>query len=187
MDLTTLTLKPHGLDTLFGRSRLKELIARTALTTAMLVAPIAAAAQNHPSAAAEFAFGWVGFADDGIVSETLVGGAGRWYVSSRIGIGPEIVYLAGPNHSHLVFTGNVTFDFLPPDRPVTPFLVVGGGLFQTRESFPSGGYTSNEGAFTFGGGVRINAGNRVTLGLDTRVGWETHVRVNGTIGIRLGS
>ena len=151
----------------------------------MLSAPMAAAAQDRPAPAAEFAVGWVGFADDGIVSETMVGGAFRWYPFRRVAIGPEIIYIAGDNHSHLVLTGNLTFDLLA-NRAVTPFLVVGGGLFQTRESFPSGGFTSNEGAFTVGGGVRAAAGDRVTIGLDTRIGWETHVRVNATIGVRLG-
>ena len=101
-----------------------------------------------------------------------------------------MVYLAGENHSHLVVTGNVTFDVLAPSsgRPpaVTPFFVVGGGLFQTRETSPSGGFTSNEGAFTAGGGVRASAGNRVTIGADARVGWELHLRVSGQIGVRIG-
>ena len=35
-----------------------------------------------------------------------------------------------------------------------------------------------------GGGVRVAAGNRVTIGVDARIGWETHVRVNAVAGIR---
>ena len=159
---------------------------KTLITTMFVLLALApATAQDRPAPAVEVAVGWVGFADDGIVSETLVGGAGRWYLSRRIAIGPEIGYIGGQNHSHMVLTGNLTFDFLP-NRAVTPFVVVGGGLFQTRESFPSGGFTSNEGALTLGGGVRISAGDRVTIGLDTRIGWETHLRINGTIGVRLG-
>src|SRR5262245_50789250 len=143
------------------------------------------AAQDRPAPVAEFALGWVGFADDGIVGETMGGGAFRWYASPRIAIGPEIIFINGDNHSHLVLTGNLTFDLLA-NRDVTPFLAVGGGLFRTRESFPSGDYTSNEGAFTVGGGARVAAGDRVTIGLDTRIGWETHVRVNAVVGVRLG-
>jgi hypothetical protein len=159
---------------------------KTLITTMFVLLALApAAAQDRPAPAVEVAVGWVGFADDGIVSETLFGGAGRWYLSPRIAIGPEIGYIGGQNHSHLELTGNLTFDVLA-DRTVTPFLVVGGGLFQTRESFPSGGFTSNEGAFTLGGGVRISAGDRVMIGLDTRIGWEAHLRINGTIGVGLG-
>ena len=159
---------------------------------ALLIPPAArkANAQDRPSPAVEVAAGWVGFADDGIVSETLIGGAARVYVLPRVGIGPELLYLRGQGHSHFVVTGNVTWDLIAPNngRPptVTPFVVVGAGLFQTRETFPSGNFTSSEGAFTAGGGVRALAGDRMTIGIDARVGWELHLRVNGTVGIRLG-
>ncbi|HEX8026979.1 MAG TPA: hypothetical protein VF491_00880 [Vicinamibacterales bacterium] len=156
-----------------------------------LLAPLAgsAGAQERPLPAVEFGAGWIGFADDGIVSEGLVGGAGRWYMSPRISLGPEVVYIFGSNHSHLVATGNVTFDLLSPEggrpRDVTPFLVAGGGLYQTRETFFAGDFTSNEGAFTAGGGVRASS-DRITIGIDARVGWELHLRVNGFVGFRLG-
>ena len=159
---------------------------------ALLALPMTnvAAAQDRPGSVAEFAGGWVGFADDGIASESLVGGAARWYLLPRISVGPEVLYIHGDNHSHLVVTGNLTFDVLGPinrrPRPVTPFLVAGGGVFQTRESLFTGTFTSSEGAFTAGGGVRVLAADRVTVGIDARVGWELHLRLNGFIGLRLG-
>jgi hypothetical protein len=111
-------------------------------------------------------------------------------VSPRISLGPQVVYVNGSNHSHLIVTANVTYDVLSPTngrpRRVTPFLVAGGGLFQTRETFFSGDFTSTEGAFTAGGGMRASAGERVTIGIDTRVGWELHLRVNGFVGLPLG-
>jgi hypothetical protein len=158
----------------------------------LLVAPMAdlATAQNRPGPAAEFAAGWVGFADDGVVSESLVGGAVRLYLRPRLSVGPEVVYIHGDNHSHLMVTGNATWDLLAPTngRPpsITPFVVVGGGMFQTRERFPSGAFTSSEGGFTAGGGVRAVVGDRVTIGTDARVGWELHLRVSGLVGLRLG-
>src|SRR5215208_3760985 len=115
-------------------------LVRLALASGLLAGAMTtpAAAQDRPGPSVEFTAGWVGFPDDGIVSETVAGGAARWQLLPRIGIGPEIVYIDGNKHSHLVVTGNVTIDMLAPanGRParVTPFLVVGGGLFQTRES-----------------------------------------------------
>ena len=159
------------------------------LCLSALAPPLAdtAAAQQRPRPAVDVAAGWVGFPDDGIVSEGMFGGAARWYLLPRISIGPEIVYMSGSNHSHLVVTGNLTFDVLSPidgkPRRVTPFVVVGGGLFQTRETFFTGDFTSSEGAFTAGGGVRVFAGDRVSVGIDARVGWEPHVRVNGFVGV----
>jgi Outer membrane protein beta-barrel domain len=149
-----------------------------------------ASAQNRPGPTAEFAAGWVGFADDGVVSESLVGGAVRLYLGPRLSVGPEVVYIHGDNHGHLMVTGNVIWDLLAPTngRPpsITPFFVVGGGVFQTRERFSSGSFTSSEGAFTAGGGVRAVVRDRVTIGADARIGWELHLRVSGLVGLRLG-
>ena len=159
---------------------------------ALLAAPMAdlATAQDRPGPAVEIAAGWVGFADDGIVSESLVGGAARWYLLPRISVGPEVAYIHGNNHSHLMVTGNVQCDLLAPmagrPRRVNPFVIAGGGLFQTREHFFSGTFTSSEGAFTAGGGVRALVGDRVTIGVDMRVGWELHLRINGLVGLQLG-
>ncbi len=161
-------------------------------STVFLMAAMAgaAAAQEQPPPTVEAEAGWVGFADNGIVNESLVGGMARWYVSPRVSIGPELVYINGSNHSHLVLTGNVTYDLRSPgngrSRQVTPFLVASGGLFQTRETFFGGDFTSTEGAFTAGGGVKAPAGERVIVGIDARVGWELHLRVSGFVGVRPG-
>ena len=144
----------------------------------------AARAQDRPRFAVELSGGWVGFADDGIVSEGLVGGSTRWYLLPRIAVGPEVAYLSGNNHSHLIVTGNVTWDLLA-QRAVTPFFVAGGGLFRTRESFVAGTFSSSEGAFTAGGGVKAAVGRNVSVGLDARIGWETHLRVGGLVEWRL--
>ncbi len=163
------------------------------LAALMVLAPLltsGASAQDRPASALDLSAGWVGFADDGIVSEGMVGTAGRFYLSPRIAVGPELLFISGENHSHLVLTGNLTFDFIAPKAgraPVaTPFLVVGGGMFQTRESFFDQDYTHTEGAFTVGGGVRAAVGDRVTVGVDARIGWEAHFRINGVVGVRLG-
>jgi hypothetical protein len=168
-------------------------IRRAVLTGFLVVAPLvttAASAQERPSPALDLSAGWVGFADDGVVSEGMIGGAGRFYLSPRIAFGPELLYISGENHSHTVLTGNLTFDLTAPSgsRParVTPFLVGGGGMFQTRESFFGEDFTHTKGAFTAGGGLRVAVGDRVTVGVDARIGWETHLRVNGVIGVRLG-
>ena len=112
------------------------------LAASILLAPFltgVASAQEKPFPTLDLSAGWVGFADDGIVSEGMVGAAGRFYLSPRIALGPEFLYIGGDNHSHLVLTGNLTFDVIAPTAgrpaPFTPFLVVGGGMFQTRESF----------------------------------------------------
>lgn len=164
-----------------------RLLRAIAMTMAVLLGsmPDDAVAQGRPAPAVDLSAGWVGFADDGIVNEGLVGAAARLYLSPRVSVGPEWVYLNGPNHSHLVITGNVTWD-LSASKRLIPFVVAGAGLFQTRGSSPIGSFTSSEGAFTAGGGVRVRAGDRLMVGIDTRIGWELHVRANGVVSVRLG-
>jgi hypothetical protein len=149
-----------------------------------------AGAQERPGPVAEVAAGALLFPDDGLVTEGAIGGAARFYLLPRINVGPEIAYVQGQNHSHLMLTGNVTIDFVRPvhgrPRSVTPFATVGGGLFQSRGRLPYAGVvTHNEGAFTAGGGVRALVGPRVFVGAEARVGWELHLRLNGIIGVHL--
>jgi hypothetical protein len=160
------------------------------LALMMVWLPRSAAAQERPAPAVEIAAGTLVFADDGSPKEGFVGGNARLYVSPRVSLGPEIAYVRGDSHSHLMLTGNVTFDLLRPvngqPRRVTPFAVAGGGIFQTRESFPNEIFTSEDGAFTAGGGVRAWLGRRVFVGAEARIGWELHLRLNGLVGVQLG-
>jgi hypothetical protein len=149
------------------------------------------AAQDRPGPIGEFAAGTLLFADDGVVAEGFAGGAARFYLSPRISVGPEFAFITGENHSHFMLTGNTTFDLLGPvngrPRAATPFVVVGGGLFRTSETFPNSVvFTHTEGAFTAGGGVRARVGQRVVAGVEARIGWETHIRLNGFVGVRFG-
>jgi hypothetical protein len=164
---------------------LRTFVTASVLTVAGIVVPTTAAAQDRPAPALDAHTAWFGFADDGVVSEAGFGAAFRWYVHPRIAIGPEAIYIQGDNHHHFVLTGNLTVDLLS-GRALEPFIVVGGGMFQTHESFFDDAVTSTEGAFTAGGGVRGRVSDRVSIGLDARVGWETHIRVGGVVSVRLG-
>jgi hypothetical protein len=63
-----------------------------------------------------------------------------------------------------------------------PYLVVGGGLFQTRDKFVGETFTSSEGAFTAGGGVRVFLTDRLYVAPEFRGGWEPHFRLSVSIG-----
>jgi hypothetical protein len=75
-----------------------------------------------------------------------------------------------------MLTGNVTFDLVTPVK----------GDPHLESFFDSETFTSREGAFTAGGGVRGRIGERTMLGIEARVGWELHVRVNAIVGVHLG-
>jgi len=150
---------------------------------------LAQSTETRPGPAVEFLVGYAGFVDDATIDHVIVGTAARVYLTPRIAIGPEFVYMRGPNSDRDLFlTGNLTFDVLPPrdGRPpqLTPFLVAGGGFFQHSDRFGVSTFTSYEGAFTAGGGVRGWVTKCVYALADVRFGWELHARVNGGIGIR---
>jgi hypothetical protein len=129
------------------------------------------------------------FADDGIVAEQFYSAGGRYYVSRRLSIGPEMSFVLANSHSHFILTGNVTCDLVASrngrPRRVTPYALAGGGLFNTREQFFNGPYSHTEGAFTLGGGVRFRISQTVTAGVDARLGWEPHLRLAGVVGVQL--
>lgn len=157
----------------------------------VLLTPLAQTvlAQQRPAPVIEVAAGQLLFADDGVVREPFFGGAARVYLTPRMSVGPEVAFISGEQHSHFMLTGNLTCDLLSPmnglPRQVTPFLVAGGGLFRTSESFFNRSFGHTEGAFTAGGGVRVRIGENVTAGVEARLGWEPHIRLNALIGVRL--
>ena len=164
------------------------------LTVTLLAFAGDAVAQTLDARAApavEFLAGYAGFVDDATIDHTIWGAAARVYLTPRLAIGPELVYMRGPNSDRDLFlTGNLTFDVLPPrngrPRRVSPFLVAGGGFFQHSDRFGAFDFTSYEGAFTAGGGVRGWITDRVYAFGDFRVGWELHARVNAGVGVGLG-
>jgi hypothetical protein len=165
-------------------------LALTIMMAALSAYP-AAAQEGRPAPVAEFAAGTFLFPDDSPVREGFAGGAVRFHLSPRLSVGPEVAYVQGRNHSHLMLSGNVTFDFIGPvsgrEPAVTPFVTAGGGVFSSRGPAPfSGTTTYNEGAFTAGGGVRARVGERMYVGGEVRFGWELHLRVNALVGVRLG-
>jgi hypothetical protein len=161
------------------------------LFLALSLTPWSAFAQStdlRAAPAVEFLAGYAGFVDDATIDHAIFGAAGRVYLTPRLAVGPEFVYMRGPGEDRdLYLTGNLTFDVLPPrdgvPRRVTPFLVAGGGFFQHSDGFGPFDFTSYEGAFTGGGGVRGWISRRVYMLADVRFGWELHARVNAGIGI----
>jgi opacity protein-like surface antigen len=152
-----------------------------ALTFVMLASP--AFAQERPKGAAELTGGWLGYVDEGTDNRGLIGAAVKFHPSPRVAVGPELVYVIGPHGDRdVILTGNVTVDLL--NARVTPFVVAGGGLFHQSVNFGSFKYTSTEGAFTAGAGMKFNVTDRFYIAPEARIGWELHTRVSVAIGSR---
>jgi hypothetical protein len=145
-------------------------------------------ALTTPAAAIDIVGGYAGFIDEALVDHAVVSTTVRYYLTRRVSIGPELVYMVGPGDDRDLFlTGNLVFDFLgaaaPRSPAVIPYVVVGGGLMRHSNRF--GGRTSSgvEGAWTAGGGVRIRVTDRVYAIGEFRVGWEPHVRTTGGVSV----
>lgn len=156
---------------------------------AVLASPLLA--QDGHRAAIEGFAGWAGFVDNATIHHWLAGAGGRYYLTPRLGVGPEFAIMSGPGSDRdLMLTGNLTVDLLAPTvagtPSVTPFFVAGGGLFQHRQRFGSVNFSSTEGSFTGGAGLRFRLGDRVYAVPEVRFGWELHTRISLAIGFRLG-
>ena len=141
--------------------------------------------------AVEFTGEYAGFVDDATIAHGVFGGAARWQLTPRLGIGPEITYMIGPRFDRdLFFTGNVTWDLIPPAPSragrVEPYLLGGAGVFRHFDQFGPNTFASDEATFTAGVGARVWVSRRVYVGGEARLGWELHTRFGGTIGVALG-
>jgi hypothetical protein len=161
-----------------------------AVAAALLTNTLVAGAQTpaRPAPTVEVTAGYAGFADEGVIHHAVVGAAARAYVSPRVAVGPELVYMVGPNEDRdLILTGNLTFD-LRRSRPgiVVPYLLAGGGLFQHSDRFGTQTFRSREGAFTAGAGARAWVSDRAYVAGEYRLGWEVHYRITGHVGVAIG-
>ena len=76
----------------------------------VLLAPVAAIAQDVRPLVVDVAIGSLTFPDDGAVHDAMVGTAARLYLSPRVSIGPELTFIHGQDHHYLMFTGNAIWD-----------------------------------------------------------------------------
>ena len=64
----------------------------------------------------------------------------RWQLTPRVSVGPEFVFMRGPDDDRDVFlTGKVIVDFMP-GRLVSPYFVADGGAMLHGNRFSGGPY-----------------------------------------------
>jgi hypothetical protein len=139
-------------------------------------------AQETPSRlAVDFSGGYAAFVDESAIGHFTLGGGVRWQLTPKVSVGPDLVFMRGPDDDRDVFlTGKVIVDFMP-DRLVSPFVVADGGAMFHGDRYASGSFWGREGAVSGGGGVRINISPRVSIAPEFRIGWEPHLRFGATV------
>lgn len=105
----------------------------TALCSAAVLAFAASPveAQSLDLASVELVTGHAGYIDETWDNRIMVGGLLRVSLTPRFAVGPEVVYLHGPDSAHeLLLTGTATYDLVgsPTRRRLVPFIVFGAGL-----------------------------------------------------------
>ena len=173
---------------------MKHLITSAALT---LVCFLPAAAQQEdrtpPKAEVKLTVGASGFtSDDGRIAHAVAGGSLRIYVTRRVSIEPEFLYMRNsPNDQDYLTQASVAYDFADSSKRVVPYVVAGVGVLHHRGQFFGIDFVTREprifdASFTVfaasaGGGVKIFLAKGLFIAPEGRVGRQPSLR--GTISI----
>ncbi len=164
-----------------------------ALFLLAFVGPLAAQEPQErtlPKIEAKVILGGANFDED--IPHGLVGGALRFYVTKRLSIEPEYLYLRhSENDQDQIFQPNVAYDFTDPTKRFVVYGIAGAGVLRHKgrffgNDFDTGAPVVFETSFTtwtasVGGGVKIFATKRFFIAPEVRVGREPNVR--GTISV----
>lgn len=130
------------------------------------------------------------FGDD--IEHKVVGGAVRVYVTKRLSIEPEYLYLRhSENDQDQMFQPNVAYDFTDPTKRFVAYGIAGVGVLHHKGRFLSNDFVTGaprvfDTSFTtwtasVGAGVKIFVTKRFFVAPELRVGREPTVR--GTINV----
>lgn len=130
---------------------------------------------TRPKVEGKVIYGSATFGDD--IEHKLVGGAVRVYLTERLSIEPEYLYLrhSDNDQDHLV-QPNVVVDFTDPTKRFVAYGIAGAGVLHHKGRFPFTTWTAS-----VGGGVKIFLTKRLFVSPELRVGREPTVR--GTINV----
>jgi hypothetical protein len=126
--------------------------------------------------------GWVGFIDEDWIDHAMVGGAARFYVTRRIGIEPEVVYLIGPGSDRdVTVIPHVSVDFMSRQK-VRPYFIGGAGLLHHSQRIGFRDFSNNDWVVNGGIGVKLFLTPKVFIAPEFRLGFETILRTGANIG-----
>ena len=159
----------------------------------LAAAPVAPAQAPRPETEVKVTVG-LGLDESPAPVEKIIGGSVRYYVSDRVSVAPEILYLsAHRGDHHLLISPNLSFDFGEPgpDTTFRPNLSVGGGVVLTRSSErrtqasdpqPEEPHTAVTPTFSVGFGFKLFVSDRVFVEPELRVGVGPAVRAGVSAG-----
>jgi hypothetical protein len=131
------------------------------------------------------------------IEHKVVGGAVRVYVTKRLSIEPEYLYLrhSENDQDHLV-QPNVAYDFTDPTKRFVAYGIAGVGVLHHKGRFSGNDFVTGEPrvfdtSFTtwtasVGGGVKIFVTERLFVSPEVRVGREPTLRATINVGYVFG-
>ena len=150
------------------------------LAAVVLVIALPLTAQHKP-VEVRGTVGYATFLDEGDESHFAAGGSVRQYITSRLSIEPEFLYLyKDRSDKDIVIQPNLAFDFGPAGAKVQPYVIGGAGLL--REIRPR--FSTNSWTFSGGAGVKIWLSPRWYIAPEGRLGSEPILRLHVSVGYR---
>jgi hypothetical protein len=171
-----------------GKAQVWRGILRLGLAIVMLTSVLASGveAQQIPrSWEVKAVVGVAGYLDEDTDYAFVIGGAVRTYVSPRVAIEPEFLYVRQTARlEDFIFRANVVRDFAGNDK-ARPYLISGIGLRHRRSKHPGARRPrSTHNGFTGGGGVgvRLQLSDRLFMSPEFRIGWQPLFRATVALG-----
>jgi hypothetical protein len=147
----------------------------------MLLFVVAAEAQR-PAPEVRGTALWAGFIDESFIDHGAFGGSVRYYLTRRLGIEPEVLYMVGPRQDRdLTVIPHLNWDFRP-GSDLKPYLIGGVGWLRHWDQIGPNRFSVNSWSWNFGVGVRVPVTPRMFVAPEFRVGIEPTVRVGGSVG-----
>jgi hypothetical protein len=114
----------------------------------------------------------------------VIGAAGAIDLSPRLHLEPQFLYMDGPESDRdITLTGNISYDILVAKNSAL-YLVGGGGLLRHTEDFASGSFSSYDGTFSGGIGIRFDLSENLFVAPEFRIGFEPLIQILGSAGFR---
>jgi len=123
--------------------------------------------------------------DDSDLEHKIAGGSVRIYLTRRLSVEPEFVYMRhGKDDQDYHFIQNVAYDFDLTDRFV-PYVVAGAGIEHHRGRYDGANFSGNTWTVSAGVGAKIFLTDRIFVAPELRFGHEPSMRTSVGVGFVL--
>jgi len=148
----------------------------------------------RPKAEIRLTGGVSGFtSDNGRIPHAVGGGSFRIYVTRRVSVEPEFLYMRNsPNDQDYLTQLSAAYDFAGSNKRFVPYVVAGAGVLRHRSEFFGADFETGQPrvfdesytsiAVSAGGGVKIFLTKGLFIAPEARVGYQPSLRATVSVG-----